>query len=357
MSPEEIAALRASCSRMLNTHGVRTPAEMLAEIPAGAQPDRYGDGGVVTELEQEVARMFGKPAALFFPSGTMAQQIAMRIHSDRRGRSTIGYQATSHLELHEARAYQHLHGLAAATIGDPRELMTLKNLQQAVADDLFGAVLFELPQRELGGLLPSWEDLVAQTGFLREQGIGVHLDGARVWESVPFYGRTLAEIAALFDSLYVSFYKGIGGIGGCCLVGEQDMVDAARVWRHRHGGQLFALWPYAGSALGAMRLRLPRMPAYVAHAVAIAAALREVEGVSVKPDPPQTTMMHLFMDVDEQRFDDNIQAIAATDGLFTWPGSSPTEVPGVRVVELSVGDATMSMQPGEIAAVVRRLLS
>ena len=69
----------------------------------------------------------------------------------------------------------------------------------------------------------------------------------------------LAEIAALFDTVYVSFYKGLGGVAGGMLLGEEDVIAEAREWRHRHGGTLFNLWPYAASALAGLRLRLPRM--------------------------------------------------------------------------------------------------
>jgi threonine aldolase len=72
----------------------------------------------------------------------------------------------------------------------------------------------ELPQREIGGLLPEWDDLVAQAAWTRERGIALHLDGARLWEAAPFYERSYAEIAGLFDSVYVSFYKGLGALAG-----------------------------------------------------------------------------------------------------------------------------------------------
>ena len=85
----------------------------------------YGDGGAVAALEREVGELLGKPAAAFMPSGTMAQQIALRIHADRRGRRVIAFHPTCHLEIHEDKAYQRLHGLVGRTVGDARSLMTL----------------------------------------------------------------------------------------------------------------------------------------------------------------------------------------------------------------------------------------
>ena len=128
------------------------------------------------------------------------------------------------------------------------------------------ALLIELPQREIGGQLPAWDDLVAQVEWAHDHGAAVHMDGARLWECGPFYDRPLAEIAALFDTVYVSFYKGLGGTAGGMLLGDEDVIAEAREWRHRHGGTLFNMWPYAASELAGLRLRLPRMPEYVEHA-------------------------------------------------------------------------------------------
>ena len=114
-------------------------------------------------------------------------------------------------------------------------------------------MLFELPEREIGGRLPEWADLETQVAFVRERGAAVHLDGARLWECTPHYGRTPAEIAALFDTVYVSLYKGLGGLAGCCLAGDEEVVDEVRAWRKRHGGALFGMWPNAASGLAALR--------------------------------------------------------------------------------------------------------
>jgi threonine aldolase len=197
---------------------------------------------------------------------------------------------------------------------------------------------------------------VAQIAYVRERGAAVHLDGARLWESGPFYDRPLSDIAGLFDSVYVSFYKGLGGLAGSMLLGEEDVVAEARAWRQRHGGTLYQLWPYAAAGLAGLRLRLPRMGAYVAHAQAIAAALTGVEGVQVVPDPPQTPMMHLHLRTSAATVTAGVRRMATEERLWTWGGSSPTDTPGTRRVELYVGDATLAFTPAEVAAAVRALL-
>src|SRR5947207_13556204 len=111
LSDAEQAALRARCSVFLADHGQVTAADLLAGIPASTATDRYGDGGVVAELEAEIAGLLGKPAAVFLPSGTMAQQCVLRVHADRRQRRAVVYHPLCHLDRHEDRAFQQLHGL------------------------------------------------------------------------------------------------------------------------------------------------------------------------------------------------------------------------------------------------------
>lgn len=108
--PEQ-AALRDQCTVFLTGHGPVRPADLLASIPADTVPDRYGDGGVVAELEAEIAGLLGKPAAVYLPSGTMAQQSVLRVHADRRQRRAVVYHPLCHLDRHEDRAFQRLHGL------------------------------------------------------------------------------------------------------------------------------------------------------------------------------------------------------------------------------------------------------
>ncbi|MFB3909623.1 MAG: low specificity L-threonine aldolase [Candidatus Eisenbacteria bacterium] len=351
---DDLDRYRARCTRWLSGHGDRSAAELLSTIAAGTEKDQYGAGGAVAALEAEICKVLGKPAAVFMPSGTMAQQIALRIHADRRNCRVVAFHPTCHLEIHEDKAYQRLHDLLGVTVGDPQKLMTLADLT-AIPGQL-AAVLFELPQREIGGVLPAWEDLTAQVDLVRRRGAAVHLDGARLWESTPFYRKKPAEIAALFDTVYVSFYKGLGGLAGACLAGEEDVIVEARAWRRRHGGTLYGMWPNAAAALTGLQHRLPRMPAYYRHAKAIAQKLREAAGVEVLPDPPHTNMMRLLLRVDEKRLAANACRIAREQGVYTFKWNGPGQSANSRIVELSVGDATLQFEPEEVAGLIRRLV-
>jgi threonine aldolase len=354
LSAAEQTVLQAGCSVFLAGHGQVTAAGLLASIPASTVIDRYGDGGVVTELETEIAGLLGKPAAVFLPSGTMAQQCVLRVHADRRQRTTVIFHPMCHLDRHEGEAYQRLHGLTGRPAGRLDQLLTISDL--AAIGEPAAALLIELPQRDLGGQQPAWEDLLAQVGWARGQGAAAHLDGARLWESAAGYGRPPAEIAALFDTVYVSFYKGIGALPGCCVAGPAGILAEVREWRQRMGGTLFGLWPNAASALTCLRRRLPLMPAYLSHARAIAAALGDLTGVRVVPDPPQVPMMHLLLGTTQDKFAAAARHLAAEQGIWTWPKAMTTIDPGIQRVELSVGDATCTLEPDQIRDIIAALI-
>ena len=351
--PDDLESWRSRCTRFPLGHGNRSAAELLAAIPTDLGLDRYGAGGAVAALESEICALLGKPAAVFMPSSTMAQMAALRVHADRRGSRVVAWHPTCHLEIHEDKAYQRLHDLVGVTVGNAHALMTLADLEGV--NERLAAVLFELPQREIGGQLPPWDVLQEQVEHVRGRGAAVHLDGARLWESTPFYGKSPAQVAALFDTVYVSFYKGLGGLAGACLAGEADVIVEARAWRKRHGGTLFGLWPNAAAALAGLRQRLPLMPRYAEHAKAIAERLRALPNVEVVPDPPHTNMMRLHLRVDETALRASACRLARERGIFTWPQGMPGHAPGVRMVELTVGDATLAFAPEEVAQILAQL--
>jgi len=351
-------AIYSRCERFLGGHGPMRPKAVLAALAEATDPDeqgdRYGEGELIGQFEREIAGLLGKEAAVFMPSGTMAQQIALRIWSERKQRHTVGFHPTCHLEIHEEKAYQALHGLIGRLVGNPHQVITLDDLK-GIREPL-AALLLELPLREIGGQLPSWDELEAQTAWASEHNVAMHMDGARLWESAPYYGRTYAEIAALFDSVYVSFYKGVGGIAGAALAGPADFIGEARVWQRRHGGNLVQLYPYVIAAREGLRLRLPRFPRYHERALSIAQALSEVPGVIVKPNPPQTHMMHVYLRGEPERLKASALEIAREEkvALFTW--LSPTDLPDYWVFELSVGDAAEALIDEEITGYFRRVI-
>ena len=346
------AALR-SCDRHVNGHGPRNARALLATIPEDTEIDYYGVGGAVTALEQRVATLLNKPAALFLPSGTMAQQIVLRVHGERRGVNSVAFHPACHLDTHEERGYQLLHDLFAIPVGPRREPLSSAHL--ADIHEPVGTLLVELPQRELGGTLPSWAELNKQVNWAHKRGAAAHLDGARLWESTSYYRKSPAEIAALFDSVYVSFYKGLGGITGCCVVGEQDLIDEVAVWRTRHGGRLYGMWPYAASALNVLEMRLPRMGTYYRHAVNISKALVNLPGVEVLPSTVQSSMMHLRLALTADELRERALDIARREKVWTFARPFASDGGSLQRIEFTVGDATLLFTPEEVRDLIGQL--
>ena len=351
---DEIAARRAACTDSFHGNGLVRPADLLASIDADVEEDLYGEGGVVADLEREIAELLGKPAAVFLPSGTMAQAATLRVHADARSTRTVVWHPHCHLAGHEGEAYARLHSLTGRAAGDPARLLARTDLA-AVAEPI-AALLLELPQRDLGGPLPPFDELISQVEWARERGAAAHLDGARLWEAAAGYGRAPAEVAALFDTVYVSFYKGVGALPGCCVAGPVAEVAQVKEWRKRLGGTLYALWPAAASARALLPRALAEMPARMEHARAVGAALAAVPGVRVVPGEPQTPMMHLMLATTTERYVDSAKRLAESDRFWVWPTAMVTDDPGTVRVELSVGSATLRHEPSFIAETVGRLL-
>ncbi|MHB8378673.1 MAG: threonine aldolase family protein [Acidimicrobiales bacterium] len=350
----EAESVMQSCEHFLGGHGPRTAAALLAMIPPDTEIDHYGVGGIVNELEAKVAELLAKPAALFLPSGTMAQQIVLRVLSERRGSKTVAFHPACHLDTHEERAYQQLHDLFGVPVGPRHQPLSVASLQRV--HQPVGALLIELPQRDLGGALPTWSELSAQVNWARERGAAVHLDGARLWEATPYYKRSPAQVAALFDSVYVSFYKGLGGISGCCVAGEKDLIDDVSTWRTRHGGRLYGQWPYAAAAMTGLERRLPLMNRYYRHAVAIGKALHDIPGVEVLPYPVQSPMMHLRLDVGLKELRERALTIAREEKIWTFARPFVSEGASLQRIEFTVGDATLKFTPTHVSSLIELLV-
>src|SRR4051794_27329872 len=335
----------------------RDPAETFRALAerAGTRLDVYGGGDSVQRLETRVADLLGKEAAAIFPSGTMAQQIALRILCERSGCFTVGFHPQCHLDVHEERGYAHLHGLRARLIGHADRLITPDDLEE-VREPL-GAMLLELPQRNLSGRVPAWRELVAQAKWARANGVALHLDGARLWQCGPFYRRPLREASALFDTAYVSLYKDLGALGGCILAGPEDVIAEARVWRVRHGGRLSTYEPMALSAERGLDEVLPRMPSFVRKAKEMGAALATIDGIDVVPDPPQVAMLHVFVRGELERLRDELFAIAKERRTLIAGYFAPTPLPNVQRTELGIGAPSLAVPTGEIAELYAELVN
>ncbi len=323
---------------------IKTQMQQLADaLGEDELSDVYGTGELIESFEQEVAELLGKEAAVFMPSGTMAQPIALRIWADQTGSDYVALHGTSHLQLHEHNSYQLLYGLKGVTLGQSHKVPVLADLEAAATDPL-AAILLELPMREIGGQLPEWEELVDQSLWARERNIRLHMDGARLWQCPAYYGKSLSEISELFDSVYVSFYKDLGGISGAILAGDQAFIDSARVWLRRAGGNLYALYPYVVAARQGLAKHLPEIPARREQAIWLADQLNQLPGVSTWPRKPQTNMFRLRVMAEPETFLQRATQWMQRHGIALV--TAPYLVAEDHLMcELSIGDAFAQLSP------------
>ena len=235
-----------------------TPAEhaaLLAQIAAGRQvaADEYGLGGEVAEFEAWFARLLGKERALFMPTGTLANHIALRTLA--RGRSRVIVQELSHVYNDTGDGCQVLSNLNLVPLAPGGATFTREDVERVLARTAsgrvaaqVGAISIESPVRRLRGQLFDFAEMKRVAALAREHDIGLHLDGARLFMASAFSGVSPAEYAALFDTVYVSLWKCFNAINGAVLAGPAQVIDGLFHARRMFGGALWNAWPFAAVA-------------------------------------------------------------------------------------------------------------
>ncbi|WP_426752241.1 threonine aldolase family protein [Myxococcus sp. Y35] len=353
------AALRRGCRAALAPGATVDPGAELIRIGEwvqrrGLEQDFYGGSAFIEDFEARIARLLGCEAACFMPTGTMGQLIALRIYADASGNRNVGLHPSSHHVLHENNSHVVLHGLHDVIIAPWIRPLLATDVRGA--REALGTVSVELPVRWLGGQLPTWAQLEDLKRTCRSQGVKLHMDGARLWECQPFYQRSYADVCRGFDSVYVSFYKTVGAIGGAMLAGKRDFIRSARTWRHRHGGNVYQMLPFVASA--AMRLddALARIPEHVRRAKLLSEALASDDRLTVLPRPAQTSMFRVYLRGEPAELSARRDRIASEDKVWVANGFSPTRVPGISETELQVSEDLGEVTEEAAAQAFRKLL-
>ena len=353
--------LQRRCHTVFPGHRQPRPAELFAAMAAWCEEhdvghDVYGNGALIQDFERKVAALLGFEAAVFCISGTMAQVTALRLGAHQFARNggsrLVALHPTSHILNHERSNYQLLDHFQALSIGDRHRPWVEADL--AAVPDRLGAVGLELPMREIGGQLPAWDDLEAIKRHCRTRGIHLHMDGARLWEAAAGYGRDVAAIAAGFDSVYVSLYKGIGGLGGAMLLGSRAFVDRCAEWFRRQGGNVIHRSPYIVAAAMQLDARLAAMPAYFERTRFLYEALRAYPDLRVNPAAPQSNMLHIHLPVERERALAVRDALAREHGIWMFNRAVHGALPASCVIEIYVGDNLLSMSDDAVREALRR---
>jgi threonine aldolase len=264
-------------------------ARLLVELAEtrGIASDDYSRDGVVAELEARMAAVLGKEAAIFLPTGTLANHLAVRLLA-KRGRRVL-VQQESHLWNDEGDCATHLSGLTLVPLASGRASFTLAEIERAVAGapemrvpSPVGAISIETPVRRVAGEAVDPAEMRAISAFARLRGIGLHLDGARLLLEAAYTGIAPRDTAALFDTVYVSLWKYLNAASGAILAGPSALIGDLYHERRMFGGSLPHAWPYAAVALHFLDGFAERFAEAVAVAERFFAALGEHPRVTIE---------------------------------------------------------------------------
>ncbi|UNK56215.1 beta-eliminating lyase-related protein [Pseudoxanthomonas daejeonensis] len=217
-------------------------------VDGGLDADNYSRGGAIERLEGTFARLLGKPAAMFVATGTLANHIAVRRLAGEDCRVLV--QAESHLYNDSGDGASNLGGLNLVPLGEGQATLRLDDVQQWVersrggrVRNAVGVISIETPVRRRDHAMADFAEIERISRYAREQGIRLHLDGARLFTLPHHSGRSLAEYTALFDTVYVSLWKHFNGASGAILAGSAGFVDGLYHERRMFGGALPGAWP------------------------------------------------------------------------------------------------------------------
>jgi len=266
--------------------------EFMARAEVG--DDVLGDDPTVKELEAETASLLGKEAALFVPSGTMANQLAIRAQTEPGDEMVL--EANSHMYYYEGGGPAALSGVSCRCVDGQRGIFTAMDLQAVLrpADLHFPRtklVCVENTHNRGGGKIWSLEQLQEIASTARQNDLKLHLDGARLWNASVATGVAEREYAAPFDSVSVCFSKGLGAPVGSALVASKSIIERARRFRKMLGGGMRQAGIIAAGALFAMRHQRARLAEDHQNAKSLATHLAKINALEVTPGEVETNMV------------------------------------------------------------------
>ena len=335
----------------LRSDTVTRPTAAMRQAMATAEVgDDVLDGDpTVRRLEERVASMLGKEEALFFPTGTMANQSGVWLLS--RPGTEILIDAEAHIIHYEYAGAAALSGVQVRPVRGSGSVMDAAALAAAIRPTSRVApagsmVCLENTHNGAGGKITPLPELRALYDLAKEHGLGVHLDGARLWNASVACGTSLSDFAACADTVMVSFSKGLGAPVGAALAGPAALIDEGWKVRKRFGGGMRQSGILAAAVLHALDHHLDRLADDHANARAFAAAVDGAGGATVVP--PDTNIVMIDLSPGQDAF--AVVEAAARRGVLTAPWSSTR----VRAVFHLDANAEAARQAGEVVGEVLR---
>ena len=271
-----------------------TPAMREAIANAEVGDDVQGDDPTVLALERRTAEILGKPAAVYMPSGTMTNQVAIRAHTEPGDEMLCD--ANAHVYFYEAGAPAALSGLLVRLLPGVRGIFTAGDLAGALRPQNVHfprskLVCLESTHNRGGGSIWPMEQIEQVAAVAREAGLRLHLDGARIWNASVATGIPEQDYARHFDSVSVCFSKGLGAPVGSALAGEEDFVERARRFRKMFGGGMRQAGIIAAGALYALDNHRDRLAEDHANARRLAEGIAPLPGIDLNIEHVETNIV------------------------------------------------------------------
>ncbi|MCZ6632730.1 MAG: aminotransferase class I/II-fold pyridoxal phosphate-dependent enzyme [bacterium] len=269
----------------------KTPGSILnglAEIEGdgGLEADSYSRGGAVDRLEQQFAEMLRKEAAIFMPTGTLANHLAIRKHCGGKSRAVV--QEQCHVYHDTGDCVTRLSGIHLIPLAKDRSSFSVEELAEVFeqsedgrVSNPIGAVMIESPVRRQMGQIVTFDQIKAITDFCRTRAVPTHLDGARLYMMCAATGISPKAYAACFDTVYVSLYKYFGAPFGAILAGTSAFIEDLYHDRRMFGGGLALAWMAAALALRGIEGFAERLAAAMAQATALFERLNTLPGIAI----------------------------------------------------------------------------
>ncbi len=301
----------------LRSDTVTRPCAAMRQAMARADvgDDVFGEDPTVRALEERVASMLGKDRALFVPSGTMSNQLALLAQTQRGDEIVVGEGA--HLAWFESGAASALSGIQHVTAGKGG-LFDAADLRKQVKPSAYyfprtRLVVFENTHNRSGGRVFPLEQQREIRKVAQQHGLFVHLDGARLWNAMTATGESLQALASVADTVSVCFSKGLGAPLGSALVGPRDTLQLAHRYRRMLGGAMRQAGIVAAAALFALDQNLERLGADHDNARRFAAALATAPGVSLDVSLVQTNIVNVGL---HSAREDRVVELCAEEGVL-----------------------------------------
>lgn len=271
-----------------------TPAMRAAMAAAEVGDDVYGEDPTVNRLEQRAAEIFGREAAIFVPTGTMGNQIAIRLHT-QHGQEVI-CETRSHIVEWEMAMISAFSGCLPRMLTGDGGILTWKQIQAAIAPNLYyraqtGLISLENTHNMAGGTVMPLDVLKEIRDGAKNAGLPLHLDGARIFHASVSLGVPVTELTRGFDTVMFCLSKGLCAPVGSMLVGSREQMDRARIFRKALGGGMRQVGILAAAGLIALESMVERLAEDHANAKLLANALAGLPGIHVDPAAVQTNIV------------------------------------------------------------------